>query len=71
MAGTGGRRIVGSRDAENGTVSVRDRHEADLSALAIEAAVERFVEEIRENRVRQVAQLAPPPSEDSVVGNEY
>ncbi len=62
--------IVGPRDAENGTVSVRDRHEGDLGAMSIEAAVERFAKEIRDKRVRQVAQVAPPP-EDSVVGNEY
>lgn len=62
--------IVGPRDAEAGTVSVRDRHEGDLGAMSVEAALQRFVDEIREKRVRQVAQLAPPP-EQTVVANEY
>jgi len=62
--------IVGPRDAEAGTVSVRDRHAGDLGALTIDQALERFATEIREKQVRQVAQLAPPV-ESSVVGHEY
>ncbi len=62
--------IVGPRDAEAGTVSVRDRHEGDLGAMTIDEALLRFTDEIREKRVRQVAQLAPPV-ENTVVGHEY
>ncbi|MBL8854429.1 MAG: threonine--tRNA ligase [Planctomycetaceae bacterium] len=62
--------IVGPRDAEAGTVSVRDRHEGDLGAMTIDQALLRFTDEIREKRVRQVAQLAPPV-ENTVVGHEY
>jgi threonyl-tRNA synthetase len=62
--------IIGPRDAEAGTVSVRDRHEGDLGAMPVAAALQRFLDEIRDKRVRQVAQLAPPP-EQTVVANEY
>lgn len=62
--------IVGPRDAEAGTVSVRDRHAGDLGALTIDQALERFATEIREKQVRQVAQLTPPV-ESSIVGHEY
>lgn len=62
--------VIGPRDAEAGTVSVRDRHEGDLGAMTVDQALERFINEIREKRVRQVAQLAPPVA-DAVVGHEY
>jgi len=62
--------IIGPRDAENGTVSLRDRHEGDLGAIPVSAAIERFVAEIRDKRVRQTIQLAPPV-DTSVVANEY
>jgi threonyl-tRNA synthetase len=62
--------VIGPRDAEAGTVSVRDRHDGDLGAMSVDAALQRFQEEIRDKRVRQVAQMAPPV-EGSVVANEY
>lgn len=62
--------IVGPRDVENGTVSVRDRHEGDLGAMQVADSLQRFMDEIREKRVRQVASLAPP-AENTVVVNEY
>jgi threonyl-tRNA synthetase len=62
--------VVGPRDAEAGTVSVRDRHDGDLGAMTVDQALQRFTDEIRDKRVRQVAQLAPPV-ESSVVGHEY
>lgn len=46
--------IVGPRDAENGTVSIRDRVEGDLGALAIDDAIARLVQEVEEKQVRQV-----------------
>lgn len=62
--------IVGPRDAENGTVSVRDRFAGDLGAMTLEAAVQHFVTEIQEKRVRQTASTAPI-SESTVVASEY
>lgn len=46
--------IVGPRDAENGTVSVRDRVEGDLGALPLAQAIARFREEVEQKTVRQV-----------------
>ncbi|MEZ6120722.1 MAG: threonine--tRNA ligase [Pirellulaceae bacterium] len=45
--------IVGPRDAEQGTVSVRDRIDGDLGAMPIADAIAKFAEEVRERRVRQ------------------
>ena len=45
--------IVGPRDAENDTVSLRDRIEGDLGAMKISAAVAKFQEEIKSRTVRQ------------------
>jgi threonyl-tRNA synthetase len=45
--------IVGPRDAEQGTVSVRDRLEGDLGAMTLDAAVALFQKEIAERRVRK------------------
>jgi len=46
--------VVGPRDAEAGTVSLRDRLEGDLGAMPIAEAMDRLVTEIRERRVRKV-----------------
>ena len=45
--------VVGPRDAEQGTVSVRDRLEGDLGAMSLDAAIARFQQEIAERRVRK------------------
>lgn len=45
--------VVGPRDAESGTVSVRDRLEGDLGGMSMSAAVERLQSEVRERRVRK------------------
>ena len=45
--------IVGPRDAENGTVSVRDRVDGDLGAMPIQEAIERFQTEEAEKTVRK------------------
>jgi len=62
--------IVGPRDAENGTVSVRDRIDGDLGALPIDDAVARFHKEIQEKQVRQKSDFKAPVSTSSV-SNEY
>ncbi len=48
--------VVGPRDAEQGTVSVRDRIDGDLGAMTIEAALEKLKSEVDAKLVRQVAQ---------------
>lgn len=45
--------VVGPRDAEQGTVSLRDRLEGDLGAMPLAAAIERLQLEIAERRVRK------------------
>jgi threonyl-tRNA synthetase len=45
--------VVGPRDAEAGTVSVRDRLEGDLGAMPIAEATERLKTEIHQRRVRK------------------
>jgi threonyl-tRNA synthetase len=48
--------VVGPRDAEQGTVSVRDRIEGDLGAMASGAALAKLKAEVAAKAVRQVAQ---------------
>ena len=45
--------IVGPRDAENGTVSVRDRAEGDLGAMPLAQAIARFQQEVEQKTVRR------------------
>ena len=45
--------IVGPRDAENGTVSVRDRAEGDLGAMPLAQAIARFQQEVEQKAVRR------------------
>ena len=45
--------VVGPRDAESGTVSVRDRIDGDLGAMPIDEAIARLAAEIAERRVRK------------------
>lgn len=40
--------IVGPRDAENGTVSLRDRAKGDLGAMSVEEAIAKFQKEIQD-----------------------
>jgi threonyl-tRNA synthetase len=62
--------VVGPRDAEQGTVSVRDRIEGDLGSMAVAAAIEKLADEVRSKRVRQVAKSQPALS-DRGTGHEY
>jgi threonyl-tRNA synthetase len=47
--------VVGPRDAEQGTVSVRDRIDGDLGAMSLAAALEKLKAEVAAKLVRQVA----------------
>jgi threonyl-tRNA synthetase len=62
--------VVGPRDAEQGTVSVRDRIEGDLGSMPLAAAIDKLTEEVRSKRVRQVAKMQPALS-DRGTGHEY
>ncbi len=48
--------VVGPRDAEQGTVSVRDRIDGDQGAMPIAAAIDKLTAEVASKQVRQVAQ---------------
>lgn len=47
--------IVGPRDAENGTVSVRDRVDGDLGAIPLAEAIDKFTAEVEQKLVRRTA----------------
>ena len=45
--------VVGPRDAENGTVSLRDRIDGDLGAMSTEDVVRKLLGEVAERTVRK------------------
>lgn len=63
--------VVGPKDAEAGTVSVRDRLEGDVGALSVEEAIAKLQAEIAAKQVRQVAQTADAGLGEKGVANEY
>ncbi|GIX04434.1 MAG: hypothetical protein KatS3mg114_0303 [Planctomycetaceae bacterium] len=46
--------IVGGRDQEQGTVSIRDRLAGDLGAFSVPQALEKFRTEVAQRTIRQV-----------------
>jgi len=44
--------IVGPRDAENGTVSIRDLVEGDLGAMPVAEAIAKFQREVEQKTIR-------------------
>jgi len=62
--------IVGPRDAENGTVSVRDRIDGDLGALTVAQAIEKLQGEIAAKTVRKTYGTNAGLGERGA-GNEY
>lgn len=48
--------VVGGKDQENGTVSVRDRIDGDLGAMPIDEALAKLQLEVTERRIRQVSE---------------
>ena len=44
--------IVGPRDAENGTVSIRDRVAGDLGAMPVDEAIAKFQQEVAQKTIR-------------------
>ena len=65
--------VIGPRDAEAGTVSVRDRIEGDLGAMPIAEAIAKLTEEVEEKRVKQVvrSQASMPETAASNLETEY
>ncbi|MBC8356072.1 MAG: threonine--tRNA ligase [Planctomycetes bacterium] len=62
--------IVGPRDAENGTVSVRDRIDGDLGAMAASEAIEKLQTEIAAKTVRK-SYASNAGLGERGAGNEY
>ncbi len=50
--------VVGEKDAENGTVTVRDRIEGDLGAMPLADAIAKLRQEVADKTVRQPADRA-------------
>jgi threonyl-tRNA synthetase len=48
--------VVGGKDQENGTVSVRDRIDGDLGAMPLADAIAKLQQEVTERRIRQVSE---------------
>ena len=63
--------IVGPRDAENGTVSVRDRIDGDLGAIPLAQAIDKFTDEVKEKLVRKTYKNSASFGGDSDIANEY
>lgn len=66
--------VIGQKEADLGTVTVRDRLDADHQQTVLVAqAVEELSAEVKERRIRQVAQPNVPPfvDADETEANEY
>jgi threonyl-tRNA synthetase len=63
--------VVGEKDAQNGTVTLRDRIEGDLGAMAVDAALGKLREEVEAKTVRQVADTGGPALVDRGAKSEY
>jgi threonyl-tRNA synthetase len=62
--------VVGPRDAEQGTVSVRDRIDGDKGAMPLAQAIELLRTEVAEKRVRKTFSGSAGLVEKAA-GNEY
>jgi threonyl-tRNA synthetase len=63
--------VVGPRDAEQGTVSVRDRIDGDLGAMPLAEALAKFKAEVAGKVVRQVAQKPAAVLAERAEAHEY
>jgi len=63
--------VVGPKDAQAGTVSVRDRVEGDLGALPLAEVIDRLRDEVASKAVRQRVTAEGPGLSDRAVGHEY
>ncbi|MFO0884660.1 MAG: threonine--tRNA ligase [Pirellulales bacterium] len=62
--------VVGPRDVEQGTVSLRDRLEGDLGAQSVDACIEKLLTEVAERTVRKTFS-GSAPVEAKASANEY
>jgi len=63
--------VVGEKDRDGGTVTVRDRIEGDLGPMPVDAAITKLRAEIDAKTVRQVAPRRPAPLADGESEHEY
>jgi threonyl-tRNA synthetase len=63
--------VVGEKDRQAGTVTVRDRIEGDLGPMALAEAIDKLQAEIRAKTVRQVADAQPVGLGDRNSQHEY
>ena len=63
--------VVGEKDAQNGTVTVRDRLDGDLGAMPTDGALAKLREEVLAKTVRQVAASDSATLIDRGAKNEY
>jgi threonyl-tRNA synthetase len=63
--------VVGEKDAQNGTVTVRDRLDGDLGAMPTDGALAKLREEVLAKTVRQVAASEGDTLIDRGAKNEY
>jgi threonyl-tRNA synthetase len=63
--------VVGEKDAQNGTVTVRDRIEGDLGALSLDDAMAKLRQEVDAKTVRQVAETGSEALVDRETQSEY
>jgi threonyl-tRNA synthetase len=63
--------IVGEKEAEAGSVAVRDRLEGDLGSIPLAGAIAKLAAEIADKTVRQVAAVEPVAVASGESRNEY
>jgi threonyl-tRNA synthetase len=63
--------VVGEKDAQNGTVTLRDRIEGDLGAMALDEALAKLRQEVEAKTVRQVAETTGATLVDRGAKSEY
>lgn len=63
--------VIGEKDRDEGTVTVRDRIDGDLGAMSLDEALEKLRKEIADRTVRQVAEAASADLTGKDAQNEY
>lgn len=63
--------VVGEKDRDNGTVTVRDRIEGDIGARSLAEAIAKLQQEIADKTVRQVVPMAGATAMEVAGGQEY
>ncbi|MBI1903389.1 MAG: threonine--tRNA ligase [Planctomycetia bacterium] len=63
--------VVGAREMEGGSVSVRDRIDGDLGAMPLVAAIDKLKAEVAARTVRQKVKMSRPQIGGGTAENEY